>query len=271
MKRFCYAIIFGLVATLGVSAQESGVPIIKPDVDDAQVMFKKTVWRRMDLLEKQNRPFFSTNSEISRLLLEAVQEGLLKPYRTDSCNNLMSDEEYQSNVTIERQGNSFGGGFGGGFGDSNSSQSASPTVDVIPPTVFDVLYLKEDLVFDRNRSRMYWYIKTISLALPSRAGTDWNEAGFEKLVAHFKYDDVVALFRGPYAGKAIWYNNANMAAHRNFGDALELRLFSAPITKVSNSENLDIRQIEQDPYRAVMLQQKYEYDLMEYESELWEN
>ena len=78
------------------------------------------------------------------------------------------------------------------------------------------------------------------------------------------------LFRGPFADRAIWYNNQNQAQHRNYGDAFELRLFSAPITKMSNAQNLDIRQMTSDPYEAVMLQQKMEYDLMEYESELWE-
>ena len=47
---------------------------------------------------------------------------------------------------------------------------------------------------------------------------------------------------------AIWYNNQNQAQHRNFGDALELRLFNAPIVKVSNAENLDISQLESDPF-----------------------
>ena len=134
----------------------------------------------------------------------------------------------------------------------------------------DVVYLRERVLFDRNRSRMYWYIQSLSLYLPGRAGSTYNPAGFEKMMANFKYEDVINLFRGPYADKAIWYNNQNQAQHRNYGDAFELRLFSAPITKMSNAQNLDIRQQVTDPYDAVMMQQKLEYDLMEYESELWE-
>ena len=53
------------------------------------------------------------------------------------------------------------------------------------------------------------------------------------------------------------------------------RLFSAPITKVSNPENLTIRdeyvdEALSDPLIYIKMQQKYEYDLMEYESQLWE-
>lgn len=276
MRKICYAFMMIVFSAPAVFAQEVGLPIIKPEVEEAQIMFERAVWRRMDLQEKQNNPFNSINGELSRLLLQAVEEGLLKPYMTDSTLNLMPDSIFRANTTVERQGGG-GGGFGGGFGGggfgsepSQPEENAAPEYDQIPKSLFSVIYFKEDVIFDKNRSRMYWYIRTVSVALPASAGSTWNPAGFEKLVAHFKYDDVVALLRGPYAKKALWYNNQNQAAHRNFADALELRLFSAPITKISNAENLDIRQIVQDPYEAILLQQKYENDLMEFESELWE-
>lgn len=273
MSKWCYAIVL-FCLSFSLWAQESEIPIIKAEVSESQVMFKKTVWRRMDLLEKQNRPFNSKNSELSRLLVEAVESGLLKSYQSDSCINLMADTTFQSNTRVERQGGSSGfggGGFGGGFGGSTSTvASTGPEYDPIPKELFSVVYIKEELIFDRNRSRMYWYIRSISLALPGSAGSTWNPAGFEKVVANFKYEDVVNLFRGPYAKKAIWYNNQNQAAHRNYGDAFELRLFKAPIVKVSNADNLDIRQITSDPFEAILLQDKYEYELMEFENELWE-
>lgn len=274
MLKGCYASILFFLS-LTVVAQESEIPIIKAEVSESQIMFKKVIWRRMDLNEKQNRPFNSKNSELSRLLIMAVEEGLLKPYESDSCITLMADTTFQSRTRVERQGGGMsggfgGGGFGGGFGTSAPAASSGPEYDPIPRELFSVVYLREDLIFDRNRSRMYWYIRTISLALPGSAGATWNPAGFEKTVAHFKYEDVVNLFRGPYAKKAIWYNSQNLAAHRNYGDAFELRLFKAPITKVSNADDLDVSQQESDPYKAILLRQKLEYDLMEFESELWE-
>lgn len=280
MKKICYAFLIACFIIPGVYAQESEIPIIKAVVDESEIMFKKTVWRRMDLFEKQNSPFQSQNGEISRLIIEAVNAGLIKPYMSDSCLNLMPDSVFQTRTSVERQGGGFGGGFdsgfGGGFGDESAQtqQDAGPQSDPIPGDLFSVLYLKEDVLFDRTRSRMYWYIRTVSLALPARAGTTYNPAAFEDIRAHFKYEDLVNLFRGSYASRAIWYNNQNQAAHRNFGDAFELRLFSAPIVRMSNAENMDVRQIIAaqggDNYDAVMLQQKLEYDLMEFESELWE-
>lgn len=286
MKKLGYVIVFGLSLSFGY-AQEELAPLVKPEVDETQVMFKKTVWRRMDMKEKQNRPFFSLNGEVSRLLINAVDEGLLTPYRSDSCINFMPDIIFISNISVEREQNPFvGGGFNSGgfdsFGDDSSADNASgekqneeARQEAIPENEFSVLYIKEDVIFDRNRSRMYNYIRSLSIALPRSAGSLWNPAGFEKKVAHFRYDDVVALFRGPYADKAKYYNNNNPGQHINMSDAFELRLFNAPIIKVSNAQDLDIRQLyaddmARDPLSVIVIQQKYEYDLMEYESELWE-
>ncbi len=278
MKKFVLGVL--IAGSFTVLAQESNVPVIKPEVAKEQALFKKTVWRRMNLLEKQNRPFFSRNAEFSRLVIEAVDEGLLTPYRSDSTLNFMPDIIFNSNISVEQEDNPFvGGGFSSGFTDPNEQQQqgggTGPSLQRIPTDLFSVIYIKEDVIFDRNRSRMYYYIRSITLALPSSAGVEWNPAGFEKPVAHFKYSDLMDIFRGPYADRAKWYNSQNQAKHVNFGDAFELRLFSAPIIKVSNPENLDIRQeyadlIAKDPLNALIIQQKYEYDIMEYESQLWE-
>lgn len=277
----CFAI--GIFSS-AVKAQEMEmVPLVKPEVDPTYVMFKKTVTRRMDLMEKQNRPFFSTNGEIPTLILEAVEAGLLVPYTTDSVNVVMSDEDFQDNIKVENEsgggggfgGGGFGGGgFGGGFGGEQQAQPTDNALD-IPATTFTVLYIKEDVIFDRNRSRMYTYIHSVGLYMPANANSVYNPQGIEEAVAFFKYEDLMNLFRGPYVSRSIWYNNQNQAAHINFADAFELRLFRAPIVKISNAENRDIRQlfgekIAENPLNAMIIQQQYEYDLMEYESELWE-
>lgn len=272
MKKVVFAIGICVIA-LSLKAQE-GHPIVKPEVPDEYVMFKKQVQRRMNLGEKQNRPFFSKNGEISKLILEAVESGLLRPYQSDSTVNFMDDQQFQDNIQIENEGGGGGFGFGGGFGGSQQ-ESSGPTYTPIPGDLFNVLYITEDVIFDRNRSRMYYYIRSITLVLPASAGPDWNPAGFEKPIASFRYQDLVDLFRGPFADRAIWFNNQNQAAHINFADAFELRLFSAPIIKISNADNLDISQqygdkIAQNPLYRNMIQQKYEYDLVEFESELWE-
>lgn len=38
-------------------------------------MFRKSIWRAIDLREKQNKPMFSEGKEISRVILDAVKRG----------------------------------------------------------------------------------------------------------------------------------------------------------------------------------------------------
>ena len=279
MKKISYLFILFSVISLSSSSQSQNLSsLIKQEVLDAHVMFKKTVWRRMDLTERQNVAFFAGNSGLPKLLLDAVEEGLINSYTSDSCINFMSDNIFKSNIAIERRtANDDFGGFND-FGGNNNGQSSNnePVLEPIPAILFSVAYIKEDIIFDRNRSRMYFYIQTITLALPRDAGTIYNPGGFEKPVAHFKYKEVLDLFRGPYKDKALYFNDVNHGAHLNLSDGFELRLFNAPIIKLSNARDLDIRQIYSDqlsnnPLSIISIQQKYEYNLMEYESDLWEN
>ena len=68
MKKLCYVLLVGLIAASSASAQEtdSKIPIIKANVQKEHIMFERMVWRRMDLKEKQNAPFFSINGVANR-------------------------------------------------------------------------------------------------------------------------------------------------------------------------------------------------------------
>lgn len=277
MKNLLFSFLIIAMVVEVQAQQRTAAEIIKPEVLDNYILFKKTLIRRMNLTEKQNRPFNAKNSELSALIIQGAKDGLLQPYMSDSCLRPMPDDEFISSLQYEIQdaGDDFGGGFGGGFGDEaeEEAEGDGKNYNDIDPTEFNKLYLKEDLIFDRNRSRMYYYIRSITLGIPANPN---YEIQFEKRVASFKYDDIIKLLRGPYKEKALWYNEQNQGAHINLADALELRLFSAPIIGVSNSQNLDIRQmygdkIAQDPMSAMVLQQQAEMELMEYESNLWEN
>ena len=71
-------------------------PLSLRQVHESYLMWKKTLWRRIDLNEKQNKPFFARNRELSKIIIDAVQEGVLIPYLNDSVNdeNVMSREEF---------------------------------------------------------------------------------------------------------------------------------------------------------------------------------
>ena len=277
MKKLSYALtlstLLTILSSVGVYAQEvREAPAIKPKVVKSQVLFKKTLWRRMDLKERQNRPFFSINGEITKVILEAARKGIIFPYENDSCTTRMPLEEFESRITIEQTQGAVQeeADPNDPFAQLNQqNEQAAPTgPQWIPANDFDFIQIKEDLYFDRLRSRMYYDIQAITLYLP--ATSFYNTGGFNKQIASFKYSELERLFREVMPEKSIWYNNQNQAQHRNFADAFTLRLFSAPITKISNGSDKTVREIYGQGKKGVIAAQQLEHELLEFENELWE-
>jgi gliding motility associated protien GldN len=246
-------------------------------IEYANQMYKRTVWRRMDLKEKQNRPFFSTSNEITRIIIQAVNSGLIYPYVDDSLNKRMSKEQFLENLKLPTdEEDDFGAnadaGFGddsGGWGDSGwgdeEDASAAPAVQYYDATQLNIIRIKEDMIFDKVRSRLYWDIQSIEMIIPATEVA----TGIEKTVGIFRYKDLEQLFRS-MPDRAIWYNRQNTAHHRNMADAFLLRLFNARVVKVSNPRNDWIQDISPDQRSALYRSQAEEYKLIEYEHNLWE-
>lgn len=301
MKRFW--IIGTLALFMAVSSpvvaqeksQEYNENSVRP-IRESDILLKKRVWRRIDLKEKQNKPFFAFNNEISKILMEAVKAGVLTPYANDSLKTRMSRETFLENLqmpnsevalTEEEKAMGFteetnsGWDTNSGWGDNGSSNdkatgnnassttgtgAAADGANEFLPRQITVLELMEDMIFDKRRSRLYWDVQGVKLVIPASQ----FETGLERVVAVFKYKDVDALFRS-MPGEAIWFNPHNSAAHMNLADAFTLRLFSGRITKVANPDDSMLIDIyNRSPKDGLMASQWTEMQLLEMEHELWE-
>jgi gliding motility associated protien GldN len=234
-------------------------------------MYKRTIWRRMDLKEKQNRPFFSTSNEITRIIIDAVRDGLLYAYEDDSLNKRMSKEQFFENLKLPTDepddfgsdDSGFGDTSGGGWGDE---EETAPEADqYFDASQLYIMRIKEDMIFDKVRSRLYWDIQSIELMIP----TDQTATGLEVPIGVFRYIDLEKIFRS-MPDRAIWYNRQNTAHHRNMADAFLLRLFNARVVKIANDRDDWLQDISPDEKSALYKSQQEEYKLIEYEHNLWE-
>ncbi|GAA4455989.1 hypothetical protein GCM10023189_24540 [Nibrella saemangeumensis] len=112
-------------------------------INDQDIMMKKTLWRRIDLKEKQNQSMFSKNNELSKYLMEAVKAGLLDAYENDSVKTKMTPEKFQQKIIMPNTGGGLSAeeiaaGFGqegakanDGWGDAPKDKNAAkkPPVD----------------------------------------------------------------------------------------------------------------------------------------------
>ncbi|MFN0047725.1 MAG: gliding motility protein GldN [Cytophagales bacterium] len=229
---------------------------------DKDVMFKKTVWRRLDMLEKQNRYFMSINKELPTLILEYVKMKKLIAYESDSLDEgrVLTDAKFIQN--LQDPNNQMPDTSGMSKDDIAQILSQSREINTKQLTLIDI---KEDVIFDKKRSRMYYDIISVAVYIPAAL----NPRGFNQVIATVKFKDVVELFKKD--NRAIWFNRDNDSEHRNFSDAFDLRLFSSYVIKVNNPND----ELIQDTYggdakRGRYGSEKAALDLMEYEHNLWE-
>lgn len=240
-------------------------------VHTSDIMFKKTILRAIDLREKQNKPMFSKNKEITKLLIEAVERGDLKPYATDSLQEgrMLTIEEFKENMKIpsdqaelteEEKAIMLANG------DSSFMQAGMGPNYYFPRDLYQMT-MKEDLIFDKQRSRMYFDVHAVTMLVPSDHPA--NIKGIEIPVASFEYKEVVKVLQDN--PNAIWYNPQNDAQHKSLQDAIDLRLFSSYIIKVSNPDDAYLVDIYGgDQLKGIMASQWAAFELLEYEHNLWE-
>jgi Gliding motility associated protein GldN len=293
MKKFALlsAIVLGFSASsIAQEKSDNGInPLSLRPVHESNVMKRITVWRRLDLKEKQNEPLFARGAEITKHLIDGVKAGVLEPYDSDSVSTKITLEEFTKRLTKkfesaglskEEQDAGFKAageddGWGGG-GDatkkdketSQTSAKPAPTASADGYELFAndlyIVEIKEDWIFDKQRSRQYFDIQSISIKIPAELSND----GLEKTLASFKYKELESYFR--LNPNCIWYNAANTAQHKNLADAFELRLFSGRIIKKSNSLNKYLDQIYKSPKEALLKSRQLEHELLEFENNLWE-
>jgi gliding motility associated protien GldN len=301
MKQLSYVFALVFLATVGATSQATAQETPNyvnhnstAGIPEYDVMYKKRLWRRMDLKEKQNRSFFAFNNEITKIIIEAVHAGVLFPYKNDSLLTRMSKEEFLENMKMpsyggdqlteeekamgftadDDWGSDDGWGDDAGWGDDESttggdesSSAAAATADYFFPADVSVLQIMEDWVFDKRRSRLFYDIQSITLILPA---DKFPETGLRREVATFRYKDLEELFRS-MPEEALWFNPQNSAEHKNLADAFMLRLFSARLIKVANPEDSYIADIyNTSPKEGLIASQRIEEELLQLEHELWE-
>jgi gliding motility associated protien GldN len=297
--RFILFAVIGAFCFEGYAQEDEGYmnPNSLYPIPKYEQLFKRRVWRYVDLREKQNKGFFAKDAEITKFMIEMINSGELadKIYNPDdSLKNRMTKEDFLD-ALISQEGMeydawnqdfdywegdqvSYGGKVYTSRRDDNRRRAPSSDPEYWeenpglgkPITYMNSqmtkLEIMEDVIFDKRRSRLYHDIQALKIIIP---GSETPNQ-LDKPVAQFRYKDLEELFRA-YPEKAIWFNRQNSAEHKNFADAFLLRLFSGTIVRVENPDNLYIEDIYNSSRKeSVMAQEWMEMQLMEKEHNLWE-
>jgi gliding motility associated protien GldN len=241
--------------SLVISSGYDPLSVRKVHVSD--IMYKMQVWRVLDLREKCNQPLFAKENQITRAIVDEVNAGRLIAYAKDSLTKPITLEEFKekvvdpSSLQMDADGNPIPG-------------SGLP---FLPQNLY-VLKFRENLLFDKQRSRFYYDIQTVTLFIPAEFNTI---KGTETEVASFRYKDLVQVFKN--MPTARWYNFQNRAEDKKVADAMDLRLFCSRIIKISNPKDAmieDMPEYNTSDKAILIASQKYEYDLVAKENEVWD-
>ena len=232
-------------------------PLSVRKVHVSDVMYKMQIWRVLDLREKCNQPFFAKDNQITKAIVDEVYAGRLNAYTKDSLTQLMNLSEFKdkiidpSSAQVDAEGNPVPGS----------------GVPFLASNLY-VLKFRENLLFDKQRSRFYYDIQTVTLFIPAEYNTI---KGTETEVASFKYKDLVQVFKN--MPNAKWYNSQNRAEDKKISDAMDLRLFCSRIIKISNPKDQmiqDMPEYNTSDKTVLIASQKYEYELVAKENEVWD-
>lgn len=270
------------------------------EITEDEQFFRVRVWRRIDLRDKQNKGFFAYNREVTKFIMEGIESGELRVFDKSTnykeeipgedfmINMLKTEkivaEDWDSQINYASRmyarasdGKVYQANFDDIFGvDPVTDGGFSWTLieekdleaDVFTAGEMGIINVVEDVIFDKRRSRLYYDIEYVDLIIPGDKMAAANRGAEDAYFGSVSYDELEKLLRAN--PEARWVNRYNPKEWKNFADAFLLRLFTGPIIKYENPDDLDIAQIFTEHYDAVLEMVRFEFNLMEKEHNLWE-
>lgn len=282
MKRILHTIFIVILISSGINAQ---VGIFQPGdykdgiydkentlnkryvpythLREADVMWEKRTWRRIDMREKVNQPlYYPKDMVVSRIsflqllvkyvlvgqIIAFVDEEFQVPYEKSAIRDkLVLKEDSVDQEQFDKDGNSFTVKMPGAI-DSTWMFENFATVDV-----------KEDWFFDRQKSVLE--VRILGL------GINAYKKGKEDLGPVPQFWVYFPACR-PYFAKHEVYNTKNDSERRTFDDIFWKRQFSSVVYKESNVYDREIESYSKG-LDALLESDRIKMDIFKWEHDLW--
>jgi len=240
-------------------------PIPYYPVREADVIWKKRIWRLMDLRQKINHPFYYPETpqkgwkNFMTVIMDAIREGTITAY------DPAKDDQFLVPLTFQEIEKKF---------------TRTDTVPIVDPNnpqrilryevvteEFDAsevmrIKIKEDWFFDKQRSVMDVRILGIC-PVRNLYDDDGNYFGLEEMFWIY-FPEARPVF-----AQAIVFNRKNSAEERTYDELFWKRMFGSYIYKEENVYNREITDYASG-MDALLEAERIKEELFEFEHDLWE-
>lgn len=235
-------------------------------VDDA--VYRHKIWREIDTREKVNLPFrYSAdenngNQRFISILMKAIQDSAVTVF-----DNI--DDRFTTPLTIAEVAKKISGGTEiVDIYDSLGNKIG--TKEVVREVNLDSFYkfrIKEEVIFDKESSRLFWRILGIAPLKNVITSTGVNLGQTELFWVY--YPDMRPIF-----AKYEVYNGKNFGARMSWEELFESRMFSGRIVRstMDNPMNLDFKDqkgLQSNGVFQLLEGERIKEKVFNYEQDLW--
>ncbi len=235
-------------------------------VDDA--IYRHKIWREIDTREKMNLPFRYSASENNgnqrfiSILMKAIQDSAVTVF--DAI-----DDRFTTPLTISQVAQKISGGIEivDIYGPDGTKTGTKEVVREVNLDSFYKFRIKEEVIFDKESSRLFWRILGIA-PLKNVITSEGLNLGQTELFWVY-YPDMRPIF-----AKYEVYNGKNFGARMSWEELFESRMFSGRIIKstIDNPFDLPISGtpgLKENGVFQLLEGERIKEKVFNYEQDLW--